>query len=131
MRRLAAMALASPRASVTIVGANDFGGLVWTTAPASAGPPSVIERSLGQLVVDSAKELIIDDVTIGLPAGVSGQGEPAGLIAWAGFPVRGPAGRAVGALWVADFRTRSWSGYDVQMLADLAQRRLQRGRACG
>lgn len=119
--RLAAMALASPRASVTIVGANDFGGLVWTTTPASAGPPSVIERSLAQFVVDSAKELIIDDVTVGLPAGLSRQGEPAGPIAWAGFPVRGRAGRAVGAVWAADFRVRPWNGYDLQMLADLAQ----------
>ncbi len=42
-------------------------------------------------------------------------------MAWAGFPVRDPAGRTVGALWAADLRPRSWTGYDVQVLADLAQ----------
>ncbi len=119
--RLTAMALASPRASVTIVGRNDFGGRVWTTTPASAGPPSATERSLAQFVIDSARELIIDDATAGLPGGLSRRGQPAGLMAWAGFPVRDPNGRTVGALWVADFRPRPWSGHDVQMLADLAQ----------
>lgn len=119
--RLAAMALASPRASVAIMGENDPGGQVWTTKPALAGPPSAIERSLGQFVIDSARELIIDDATVGLPGGLSRPSEPSGLMAWAGFPVCNPAGRTVGALWVADFRPRPWSGYDVQVLADLAQ----------
>ncbi len=119
--RLAATVLASPRASITIEGWNDSVMPIWTTAPASAGPPSAIERSLGQFVIDSAKELIIDDATIGLPGGLTRPGESAGVMAWAGFPVREPAGRTVGALWTADFRTRRWSANDVQVLADLAQ----------
>lgn len=119
--RLAATVLASPRASITIEGWNDSVRPIWTTAPASAGPPSAIERSLGQFVIDSAKELIIDDATIGLPGGLTRPGESAGVMAWAGFPVREPAGRTVGALWTADFRTRRWSANDVQVLADLAQ----------
>jgi phosphoserine phosphatase RsbU/P len=119
--RLAAMALDSPRASVTIAGGNNSNGPIWATAPASADPPSAIERSLGQFVIDAARELIIDDATIGLPGGLSRPSDPVGLMAWAGFPVREPAGRAVGALGVADFQPRSWSAYDVQVLADLAQ----------
>jgi len=118
--RLAAMALASPRASVTIAGGNSIGP-IWTAAPASAGPPSAIERSLGHFVIDSARELIIDDATAGLPGGISRPSESAGLRAWAGFPVREPAGRVVGALCVADFQPRQWTDHDIQVLADLAQ----------
>jgi phosphoserine phosphatase RsbU/P len=119
--RLAAMALDCPRASVTIAGGNNAHGPIRATAPASAGPPSAIERSLGQFVIASARELIIDDATIGFPGGLSRPSDRAGLMAWAGFPVREPAGRAVGALGVADFQPRPWSAYDVQVLADLAQ----------
>src|SRR6266704_2084301 len=117
--RLAATVLASPRASVTIEGWNNSVRPIWTTAPASAGPPSAIERSLGQFVIDSAKELIIDDATNGLPGGLTRPSESADVMAWAGFPVREPAGRTVGVLWIADFRTRRWSAHDVQVLADL------------
>jgi sigma-B regulation protein RsbU (phosphoserine phosphatase) len=119
--RLATMVLASPRASVSIAGWDSSAGPILITAPASVGPPSAIERSLGQFVIDSARELIIDDAALGLPGGLSRPSESPGLMAWAGFPVREPAGRTVGALWVADFRPRPWSAHDVQVLADLAQ----------
>jgi len=79
--RLAAMALASPRASVTIVGGNNSAGWIWASVPTSVGPLSAVEQSLGQFVIDSAREL-------------SRPSEPAGLMAWAGFPVREPAGRS-------------------------------------
>lgn len=118
--RLAGLALASPLASVTIAGEKNSAGPIWAPAPTSAGPPSAIERSLVQFVIDSARELIIDDVTIGLLDGHRQPNEPAGLMAWAGFPVREPGGRAVGALCVADFQPRAWSSHDIQMLADLA-----------
>ncbi|HUZ53989.1 MAG TPA: GAF domain-containing SpoIIE family protein phosphatase [Streptosporangiaceae bacterium] len=119
--RLTRMALASPRASVIIVDRNNSSWPTWATAPLSVDAPSAIERSLCQFVIDSGKELIIDDATIGLPSELSRSGEPAGLMAWAGFPVREPGGRAVGAVCVADLRPRPWSAYDVQMLAGLAQ----------
>ncbi len=119
--RLAAMALVSPRASVTIAGGMSFGGPIWASAPEPAGPPSAVERSLCQFVIDSARELIVDDVTIGLLGGHGRPSEPAGLMALAGFPVREPGGRAVGALCVADLQPRAWSARDIRVLADLAQ----------
>jgi serine phosphatase RsbU (regulator of sigma subunit) len=76
---------------------------------------------LCQFVIDSGNELVIDDATIEFPGGFHWPSGSAGLMAWAGFPVRDPAGRAVGALCVADLRPRPWSAYDVQVLADLAQ----------
>lgn len=119
--RLAALALASPRAYVMIAGGNNSAGRIWFTTSAPAGPPSAVERSLGQFVIDSARELFIDDVTIDMPSGLSRPSEPTGLMAWAGFPVREPGGRAVGALCVAESRPRPWTAGDVQVLADLAQ----------
>ena len=48
-----------------------------------------------------------------------------GVIAWAGFPVRDPAGHVVGTLCVADHLPRHWTAADVELLealADLAGR---------
>jgi phosphoserine phosphatase RsbU/P len=115
------MALASPRASVIIVGRESSSWQTWATPPMPVDAPSAIERSLCQFVIDSGKELIIDDAAIGLPGELSRSSEAAGLMAWAGFPVREPGGRAVGAVCVADLRPRPWSAYDVQMLAGMAQ----------
>jgi sigma-B regulation protein RsbU (phosphoserine phosphatase) len=118
--RLAAIALASPRASVTIPGGISSTGPIFAPSPTSADPPSAIERSLVQFVIDSARELIIDDAAAGLPGRSGRPTELASLMAWAGFPVREPGGRAVGALCVADFQPRAWSPHDIQVLADLA-----------
>lgn len=59
---LAALALGSRRASVTI--ADELGSVppVCAASPTSPDPPSAIDRSLVQFVIDSARELIIDDV---------------------------------------------------------------------
>lgn len=119
--RLAAMALALPRASVTITDGMSSAGPILALASKQAGPPSATERALAQYVIDSARELIIDDAAAGLPGGLSATGEPVGPMAWAGFPVREPGGRAVGALSVAGFEPRAWSAHDIQVLADLAQ----------
>lgn len=115
------MALGRPLASVTVAGGRHSSGPVWAAAPASGGGPGRIERSLRQYVIDSGTELIIDDAAAGLPAGLARAGESAGPMAWAGFPVRDPDGRTVGALCAADRRPRPWSSYDVRVLADLAQ----------
>jgi phosphoserine phosphatase RsbU/P len=119
--RLAAMALGRPMASVTIVGGQHASEQIWATAWTPVDPPSLIEGSLCQFVIDSGTELVIDDAAVGLPVGFRRSSVSAGLMAWAGFPVRDPDGRAVGALCVADVRSRPWSSYDVQVLADLAQ----------
>lgn len=118
--RLAVMALGRPLASVTIAGPNQPPEPVWGASRRSDAQPGPVERSLRQRVIDSGRELIIDDVSTGLPA-ESHRGESGGPIAWAGFPVRDPDGRIVGALCVADDRARPWTSLDVEVLADLAQ----------
>jgi serine phosphatase RsbU (regulator of sigma subunit) len=44
----------------------------------------------------------------------------AGVVAWAGFPVRSPDGRVAGALCVADVVPRRWSAAEVEVLETLA-----------
>jgi sigma-B regulation protein RsbU (phosphoserine phosphatase) len=119
--RLASMALASSRACLIVGSGNYSSRRTWATPRASTGPSSEVERSLCRFVIGSGTELIIHNSTSGLPGGCSPSGDPSGLMAWAGFPVREPGGRVVGALCVADVRPRPWSAYDVQVLADLAQ----------
>lgn len=106
---------------MTVVGSHHSSEPVWAAAQTSGSGPGPIEQSLCHYVIDSGKELIIDDAATGLPAGLARAGEQAGPMAWAGFPVRDPDGRTVGALCVADHRPRLWSSHDVRVLADLAQ----------
>jgi sigma-B regulation protein RsbU (phosphoserine phosphatase) len=76
---------------------------------------------LCEFVIDSGQELVIDDATVDLPVASGPPNGTAGVMAWAGFPVRGPGGRTVGALCVADLRPRPWSDSDRRVLADLAR----------
>jgi sigma-B regulation protein RsbU (phosphoserine phosphatase) len=117
--RLAVMALGRPQVTVIIAGSHSSGP-AWGVSRKSDTEPGPAERSLRQRVIDSGRELVIDNAAAGQSAG-PGRGESDGLMAWAGFPVRDPDGRTVGALCVADNRARPWSSLDVEVLADLAQ----------
>src|SRR5712691_3718752 len=118
--RLAATVLAAPLAFVHVAGERLPAGRICASAPSIADRQRPIERWLCQYVIDSGERLVIDDVrfdphTIArCPAG------PWNVIAWAGFPVRDPDGRVVGALSVADHRPRLWSTGDIAVLRDLA-----------
>jgi phosphoserine phosphatase RsbU/P len=116
--RLAAMVLNVPLVSVTFSGEpvplrnrlNDKSG---------AGGQDAMERSWCGRVVESGDKLIINDARMGRQAS-SGGHESARVLAWAGFPVRDPAGRVVGALCAADHVPRHWSAGDVEILEALA-----------
>jgi phosphoserine phosphatase RsbU/P len=118
--RLTVMAIGRPQATVTIAGSRHSPGPVWGTSRRSDAQPGLVERSWRQHVIDSGRELVLDNAATSQPAGPR-QGETDGLMAWAGFPVHDPDGRTVGALCVADRRARPWSSLDVTVLADLAQ----------
>ena len=67
-----------------------------------------------------AHSFAIDDIRLD-PRAVAWR--PAGtarVIAWAGFPVRGPDGHVVGALCVADHVPRHWAAGDVEVLGTLS-----------
>jgi phosphoserine phosphatase RsbU/P len=119
--RVSVMALRRSHASVAVVGVSHSATAVLGIAGNLAAPPGPLERSLRQYVMDSGSELIVDDAATGLPAGLRRPGDVSGPMAWAGFPVRDPDGRTVGALCAADRQPHPWNSYDVQVLADLAQ----------
>jgi sigma-B regulation protein RsbU (phosphoserine phosphatase) len=119
--RLAAMVLGTPLASVTVAGGYPVSARrTCPGIPAAAGPLSPVERWLCQHVIDSGDKLVIEDARRDPRSIVSCPVGPAGVIAWAGFPVRGPDGHVVGALCVADDLPRRWSAGEVEVLETLA-----------
>jgi sigma-B regulation protein RsbU (phosphoserine phosphatase) len=117
---LAEMVLGTPQASVTIAGEpaswrNRLNG------QGTTGHQSPAEQAWCRHVIDSQDKLIIDDARLVPHASPSRPIDPAGVIAWAGFPVRDPDGRAVGALCVADHLPRRWGTGDLEVLETLAQ----------
>lgn len=119
--RLAALALGTPLASVTLSDERPSAGKISLAPPEPGGESSTVERALCDYVIESGIRLVCDGTLLDLRAG--GGGCPPGLdgaAGWAGFPVRGPDGRVAGALCVADRRPRHWSTRDVEVLEILA-----------
>jgi phosphoserine phosphatase RsbU/P len=118
--RLAAMVLGTPQASVTIGGERAS----WRNrlnGQGATGHQSPAEQAWCRHVIDSQEKLIIRDARLDPHPSPSRPNGAAGVIAWAGFPVRDPDGRVVGALCVADHLPRHWGAGDVEVLETLAQ----------
>jgi phosphoserine phosphatase RsbU/P len=119
--RLAAMILGTSLASVTVARWRSPPGRSCLGAADTTGQQSPLERSLLQFVIESREKLVIDDTRMDLPPSARRPPGPAGVNAWAGFPVRDPLGNVVGALCVADHLARHWSAEEVEFLEALAQ----------
>jgi phosphoserine phosphatase RsbU/P len=118
--RLAAMVLGTSLASVTVIG-RPASGMRGPGILDMADSQSSLERSLLRSVIVSADRVIIEDVRLDPRTSGGGPFEPAGVRAWAGFPVRDPDGNVVGAMCVTDDAPRNWSTRDIQFLDTLAQ----------
>jgi serine phosphatase RsbU (regulator of sigma subunit) len=118
--RLAALVMGAPSSSVTFAVDHPISGKDGPGIPEEAGWRSPVERSLGRQVIDSGNALVIEDIRVDPRTVVSGPAGPGSVIAYAGFPVRSPDGRVVGALCVADSRPRRWTAGDVEVLEILA-----------
>ncbi len=118
--RLAALVLDAPLASVVVAAERPSSGRTCPGALDIADRQSAAGQSLCQYVINSGERLVIDDARLDPRTIACRPSEPGSVIAWAGFPVRDPAGQVVGALWVADHRTRQWSAGDVDVLENLA-----------
>jgi serine phosphatase RsbU (regulator of sigma subunit) len=118
--RLAALVVGAPLGAVVITG--EFASRAWS-GPGGldmADWRGTAEQALCLRVIDSGKKLVLGGTRLDLRMTGSCPAGPAGVMAWAGFPVRGPDGRVVGALYVADHLPRHWSSRDVEVLDALA-----------
>jgi serine phosphatase RsbU (regulator of sigma subunit) len=118
--RLAALALGTPLASVTLTDERPSAGKTPLAPPETGGDWSTVERALCDYVIESGVRLVRDGALLDLPAGGGGPLGLDGAARWAGFPVRGPDGRVAGALCVADRGPRHWSARDIEVLEILA-----------
>jgi serine phosphatase RsbU (regulator of sigma subunit) len=116
---LASAALSTPSASVMFAGTRARPGM--SGAPGTDGQQSPFEQLLCADVVGSGDKLIIADTRVDRRMSPGNLPGPAGLIAWAGVPVRDQDGHVTGVLWVADQVPRQWSVSDVAVLETLAQ----------
>jgi sigma-B regulation protein RsbU (phosphoserine phosphatase) len=115
------MILGTSRASVTIARSRSSSGRSCPGSPDTTSEQSPLEQSLLQFVIESQENLVIDDARLDLHPSARCPLDPAGVSAWAGFPVRDPYGDVVGALCVADHLPRHWSAGEVELLETLAQ----------
>ncbi|HWG60592.1 MAG TPA: GAF domain-containing SpoIIE family protein phosphatase [Streptosporangiaceae bacterium] len=124
MTRLVTMVLGVPLASVAINGGRVYRGSGLSRGD-FGGQQNLLEQTWYRRVIDSQDRLIIDDAAPDRHGGGGGGGgrapEPATVMAWAGFPVRDPAGHVVGALCAADHLPHRWTAAEVEVLEILAQ----------
>ena len=118
--RLAALALGTPLASVTLADERFPAGKTPRGTGETASERCAGEQVLCEYVIESGVRLVFGGTRLDLRAGDGCPLGPAGVAAWAGFPVRGPDGRVAGALCVADRRPRHWTARDVEILETLA-----------
>ena len=118
--RLAALVLGAPSAFVTVAAGQPFSRRTSSGSRSTAGRRSPAEQSLCQQVIHTGDKLVIEDARLDPRTVGSYQTGPAAMIAWAGFPVRGPDGLVAGALCVADTLPRRWSAAEVEVLEILA-----------
>jgi phosphoserine phosphatase RsbU/P len=133
--RLAALVLGVPAVFVAMAGGQLFPRRTWPGWRTVAGQQAPGELSLCRRVIESGGGLVVEDARVdprtagSCPAGSCLAGScpagsclagPAGVVAWAGFPVRGPDGAVAGVLCVADAVPRRWSAVEVEVLEILA-----------
>lgn len=123
LARLAAMLLAAPMAFVTLV---DDRRSFWKSAvgriPAqvAADRETPVEHSFCQHVVAARSAVFIDDAELDARTRANPLVRSLNVKAWAGFPVRSPAGQVLGSFCVVDHRRRRWSERDIEVLRTLS-----------
>lgn len=123
LARLAAMLLDAPMAFVTLVDdRRSFWKSAVGTLPAEvAGERETpVEHSFCQHVVGSRAAVFVDDAELDPRTSVNPLVQSLNVRAWAGFPVRSPAGEVLGSFCVVDHRPRRWSERDMEVLRTLS-----------
>ncbi len=92
-----------------------------STAPVAIPDELPADTSLCIHVRDSGRDLVIDDVTRSLFAGVADNAMNAGVGAYLGTPVYAPSGEPIGSLCAIDLKERTWGSGDLDLLRALAE----------
>ena len=129
--RLAARALRVPVAQINVLTADQqvpvaacaLGG----RAQAEWEVPVGLDASYCQHVVASDRALLVEDARVHPLVRGSRATVEAGIVSYAGVPLRAPAalgpglaGRVIGTVCVVDFAPRRWTDEDLALLTDLA-----------
>ncbi|OLT53178.1 SpoIIE family protein phosphatase [Cellulosimicrobium sp. CUA-896] len=120
--RLVQRQLEVPAALVTLVLDDQqlLPGAVGLPSPYQALRSTPLTHSFCQFVVDDDKPLVVTDARDVSRLADNGAIDDLGVVAYAGFPIRDPQGRAVGALAAVDDRPRTWADAELATLEDLA-----------
>ena len=120
LTRLAVLLLDAPLAFVTVVDTTRS----WYRTCVGLGPHAerfaAMEASFCRYVVEGDAPLILDDARADPRTRENHTIVGIGIVAWAGFPIRGLDGDVIGTFCVVDTVPRRWSGRDVQVIETLA-----------
>jgi serine phosphatase RsbU (regulator of sigma subunit) len=121
--RLVQRQLDVPTALVTLVldDAQLFPGAVGLPTAYQTQRSTPLTHSFCQYVVDDDRPLVVADAREVPRLADNGAIDDLGVVAYAGFPIRDPQGRAVGALAAVDTHPRTWTGPELATLEDLAE----------
>ncbi|QJW34994.1 SpoIIE family protein phosphatase [Cellulosimicrobium protaetiae] len=120
--RLVHRQLGVPSALVTLVldGEAVLPGALGLPEPYQSERRTPLSHTFCQFVTTDGRPLVVEDARV-VPRLASLRAvDDVGVVAYAGFPIFDPHGRAVGSLCAFDARPRPWSAEDLATLADLA-----------
>ncbi|GIJ80222.1 Serine phosphatase RsbU, regulator of sigma subunit [Micromonospora phaseoli] len=122
LSRLAATMLGTPFAFVTIVDdtRSFWKSCIGVDSADPADRQNTVEQSFCQYVIGTDAELIVTDARVDARTRGNPSIELMGVVAWAGFPVRSPAGQVLGTFCAVDTVPRQWSQQDIEVLRTLS-----------
>ncbi len=124
LTRLAVLALGAQLAFVTLLDehASFRKGRIGTGPPAALGDRQYPAAGalFGQYIVEPGGAMIVTDAAVDLRTRDDPLARSIGARAWAGFPLRGPAGDIFGIFWVVDTASREWTDGNLEVLATFA-----------
>ena len=122
LTKLAATVLDSPVALVTLVGETQFtAGMYGAGEVSETGRNPAVDCTLCPVVVALAKPLLVDDTRTDPRFATHPACARAGLVAYAGSPIRDTGGWVIGSLCVVAQEPKKWSERDRAVLDAIAR----------
>jgi two-component system NarL family sensor kinase len=123
LARLAAQLLHAPVALISLIDSDRefLTAQVGVPQPYAGRREWPLTHSLSRYAVANAAPLVVSDARADAVLRDSRATAELGIVAYAGVPLTTAAGRAIGALSVADRRSRTWSEEQLELLHELAR----------